>query len=198
MILICWLHSAQGASLTEDELASLNRQVARAGGNLRKDDFVRLVRNSATFHKTFDKNKDNVVTKVGAGTAELIPNKDCWQANQCCCLQINGITFSFVVFQSEMATRCELAFRALDLNNKGPYRDQTTSNNLLYVGLLELTGYYYSGIQNFWTSWQGFISEPELEKLTRKLSERERGRLMSKLDKDGDGQVNLVSKCSGV
>ena len=39
-------------------------RLAGENGKLRKDDFVELVKNSRTFSKTFDKNKDTIVTEV--------------------------------------------------------------------------------------------------------------------------------------
>eukprot|EP00090_Calanus_glacialis_P029315 TRINITY_DN47057_c0_g1_i1.p1 TRINITY_DN47057_c0_g1~~TRINITY_DN47057_c0_g1_i1.p1 ORF type:complete len:171 (-),score=61.80 TRINITY_DN47057_c0_g1_i1:91-603(-) len=71
-----------GVSLTKSETSQLVR-LAGENGKLRKVDFVELVKNSRTFSKTFDKNKDSIVT------------------------------------EAEMTTRCEIAFKALDMNNTG-------------------------------------------------------------------------------
>ena len=39
-------------------------RLAGDNGRLRKEEFVKLVKKSRTFSKTFDKNKDSIVTEV--------------------------------------------------------------------------------------------------------------------------------------
>jgi hypothetical protein len=46
------------------DLLLLNFRLAGKSGQLRKDDFIRVMRSSAFFVATFDKNKDGLVTEV--------------------------------------------------------------------------------------------------------------------------------------
>ena len=68
-------------------------------GLLKKDDFIRILQSSNFFMKTFDKNQDGIVTEVGTIISphyNILDN-----------------------YQTEMTTRAELAFRALDKDNSG-------------------------------------------------------------------------------
>ena len=68
-------------------------------GLLKKDDFIRILQSSNFFMKTFDKNQDGIVTEVGTIISP----------------QYNILDN----YQTEMTTRAELAFRALDKDNSG-------------------------------------------------------------------------------
>ena len=81
------MYSVQGATLTQTEKTNLNRysrdsrklnfktaffRLAGENGKLRKEDFIKLVKKSTTFSKTFDKNKDSIVTEVRHCTTYLV------------------------------------------------------------------------------------------------------------------------------
>ena len=75
-------------------------KIAGADGTLKKDEFIKILRSSNYFLKTFDKNQDGIVSEVS-----ICNNKTWWKR--------------FLLFQTEMTTRAELAFKALDKDGSG-------------------------------------------------------------------------------
>ena len=77
-------------------------QFAGEDGCLSKKNFIKILRSSDLFMKSFDKNRDGVVTEVRLEQTSFL-------------VKLNNPIF----FQTDMMTKAELAFSALDRDNKG-------------------------------------------------------------------------------
>ena len=165
------MFESHGIEVTQSETRRVVR-LAGEDGLLTKENFFKIVQGSDFFLKSFDKNNDGEVTEV--------KQKSCDSA----------VLLLSLCFQTDIMTRAELAFGALDRNKKG------------YITAKDRwkTGKSRQNLKQIATDFYAKISirlsnvpsgSQDLGKLTKKLSKEEVNSLLVKLDTDGDGQLSF-------
>ena len=166
------MFESHGIEVTQSE----TRRVVRLAGDdglLTKENFFKIVQGSDFFLKSFDKNNDGEVTEVTEEFSRLIT--------------------SSVWLQTDIMTRAELAFGALDRNKKGYITAKGSSRRVKLITKhnLQIDEDFWIVFNVFLKTFQSSICCQDLGKLTKKLSKEEVNSLLVKLDTDGDGQLSF-------